>query len=197
MSIVSPNMEESELIDRCLEGDEGALGEVIGLYQDRLYAFALRLLKNPQDAEDAAQDAFVRAFRGLASYDKSRPFKTWLFTIMHNRCMDLLRARRPDISLDDETGAAVADAAGAEPDHSALALETALVEKALSGLPPIYAEILLLQYKEGLDGPELAAVLAVPEGTVKARLSRARAMMREKLMQPSAAADRITCGDLK
>ena len=187
-------MEEAELIDRCLEGDEGALREVIGLYQDRLYGFGLRLLKNQQDAEDAAQDAFVRAFRGLASYDKARPFKTWLFTIMHNRCMDLLRARRPDISLDEEAGAAAADAAGAEPDHAALALETALVEKALSSLPPIYAEILLLQYKEGLDGPELAAVLGVPEGTVKARLSRARAMMREKLMQPSGLAGRITNG---
>lgn len=190
-------MEEAELIDRCLLGDESALGDVIGLYQDRLYAFALRLLKNPQDAEDAVQDAFVRAFRGLASYDRSRPFKTWLFTIMHNRCMDLLRARRPDISIDEEAGAAVADAAAAEPDHGPLAFETALVEKALAGLPPIYAEILLLQYKEDLDGPELAAVLGVPEGTVKARLSRARAMMREKLMQPSGPAGRITCGDLK
>ncbi len=190
-------MEEAELIDRCLGGGEAALGEVIGLYQDRLYGFALRLLGNASDAEDAVQDVFVRAFRSLPSYDKSRPFRTWLFTIMHNRCMDLLRARRPDISIDDEAGAAVADAAVAQPDHGPLAFETALVEKALAGLPPIYAEILLLQYKEDLAGPELASVLGVPEGTVKARLSRARAMMREKLMQPSAAADRITCGDLK
>ncbi len=194
---MSPDMEEAELIGRCLEGDEGALGEVIGLYQDRLYGFALRLLKNPQDAEDAAQDAFVRAFRNLASYDKSRPFSTWLFTIAHNRCMDLLRARRPDISIDEEAGAAAADAAASAPDHGPLAFETALVEKALASLPPIYAEILLLQYKEDLDGAELAAVLGVPEGTVKARLSRARAMMRGKLMQPNGSAGRITCGDLK
>ncbi len=190
-------MEEAELIDRCLRGDEGALGEVIGLYQDRLYGFALRLLGNTSDAEDAVQDAFVRAFRALPSYDKPRPFKTWLFTILHNRCMDLLRARRPDISIDEEAGAAAADAASSAPDHGPLAFETALVEKALSGLPPIYAEILLLQYKEDLDGGELAAVLGVPEGTVKARLSRARAMMREKLMQPNGRDGRITCGDLK
>ena len=90
------------LARRCLEGDSSAFSGIIEAYQDRVYSFALRLLKDPAAAEDAAQEAFVKAFRGLASYNSSYPFSSWLFRIAHNACMDALRARNKTVSLDGE-----------------------------------------------------------------------------------------------
>lgn len=172
---------EKQLVNRCLAGDGAAFAALLDAHQERIYSFALRLLGNEPDAEDAAQDTFVRAFRSLADYDQARPFHSWLFGIAHNRCLDLLRARRPGFSLDEEEAPEL-------PDNSTpvdLAVEAVLegerIERLLAELPPLYSEILILQYREGLNGPELARVLAIPEGTVKVRLFRARALLKKKL----------------
>lgn len=174
---------EKELLGRCLAGDTAAFGGVVDAYQDRLYSFALRLLKDPAAAEEAAQAAFVKAFGALPSYDTAQPFAPWLFRIAHNACMDALRAGGRTVSLDAEEFPDLPDGARAMDDAVAETLDAERIETLLASLPPIYSEALLLQYKEDLGPADIARVMSVPEGTVKARLFRGRELIRAKLKQ--------------
>ena len=169
------------LARRCLEGDSSAFAGLLELYQDRIYSFALRLLKDPAAAEDAAQEAFVKAFRGLASYNPAYPFSSWLFRIAHNACMDALRAGNKTVSLDHEDFPDLPDPAQGVADSVAESLDSERIEVLLASLPPIYSEVLLLAYREDMGPAEIARVIGAPEGTVKARLFRARELIKAKL----------------
>lgn len=170
-----------ELARRCLEGDSSAFSVLLETYQDRVYSFALRLLKDPAAAEDAAQEAFVKAFRGLASYNPAYPFSSWLFRIAHNACMDALRAGRKTVSLDHEDFPDLPDPARGVADSVAEGLDAERIEALLAALPPIYSEVLLLAYREDMGPAEIGRVIGAPEGTVKARLFRARELVKAKL----------------
>lgn len=172
---------EKELLGRCLAGDNDAFGAVVDAYQDRMYSFALRLLKDPAAAEEAAQSAFVKAFRALPSYNSAQPFAPWLFRIAHNACMDALRAGGRTVSMDTEDFPDLPDGARAVDETVADTLDAERIEALLASLPPIYAEALLLQYKEDMGPADIARVMGVPEGTVKARLFRGRELVKEKL----------------
>ena len=174
---------EIELIRRCLGGENAAFAGILEIYQDRIYSFALRLLKNPQAAEDAAQETFVKSFRGLSSYDKTYPFASWLFRIAHNACMDALRAGNRTVSMDDEDFPDLPDSAPGTEIRVAEAMDAERIEALLASLPPLYSEVLLLQYREGMGPADIARVMSVPEGTVKARLFRAREMAKVKLAE--------------
>ncbi len=169
------------MVERCLGGDNEAFSGLVELYQDRIYSFALRLLGGEAAAEEAAQETFVKAFRALPSYNKSQPFAPWIFRIAHNACMDALRAGGRSVSMDEEDFPDIPDGAPAVDDTVGEALDEERIEALLASLPPLYSEALLLQYREDLGPAEIARVLGVPEGTVKARLFRARAMIKEKL----------------
>lgn len=170
-------------VRRARDGDDSAYAELLARHRDRVFSFLLRLLDSAQDAEDVAQETFVKAFSRLDSYDEARPFISWLFGIAHHGALDHLRARRPAaLSLDDPDDAPdpAAPGPGAEA-LAAAALDAALIERLLSALPPLYREPLLLRYKEELDIPEIARALSMPEGTVKVRLFRGRDMLKRKL----------------
>lgn len=168
---------------RAREGDESAYAELLARHRDRIFSFLLRLLGSASDAEDVAQEAFVKAFTRLDSYDPARPFISWLFGIAHHAALDHLRARRPEaLSLDDPDEAVEpADPARGAEASAAAVLDAELLEKLLAALPPLYREPLLLRYKEEMDLPEISRVLSLPEGTVKVRLFRARDMLKRKL----------------
>jgi RNA polymerase sigma-70 factor (ECF subfamily) len=170
-------------VRRARDGDDSAYAELLARHRDRVFSFLLRLLGDAQDAEDAAQDAFVKAFTRLDSYDDSRPFVSWLFGIAHHAALDRLRARRPAaLSLDDPDGALdPADPAPGAEAAAGAALDAALIERLLAALPPLYREPLILRHKEEMDIPEIARVLSLPEGTVKVRLFRGRDMLKGKL----------------
>jgi len=172
---------EIEIIDRCLGGDNAAFAGILAIYQDRIYGFCLRLLKDPNAAEDAAQETFVKSFRGLPSYNKKYPFASWLFRIAHNACMDALRAGNKTVSMDDENFSDLPDKAPGVDLQVAETLDSERIEALLASLPPLYSEVLLLQYREDMGPAEIARVINAPEGTVKARLFRAREMFKAKL----------------
>jgi RNA polymerase sigma-70 factor (ECF subfamily) len=172
---------EKELLGRCLAGDTAAFGGVVDAYQDRVYSFTLRLLKDPAAAEEAAQAAFVKAFTALPSYDTAQPFAPWLFRIAHNACMDSLRAGGRTVSMDAEEFPDLPDGARGADETLSDALDAERIEALLGSLPLIYSEALLLQYKEDLGPADIARIMGVPEGTVKARLFRGRELIREKL----------------
>ncbi|HNW44979.1 MAG TPA: sigma-70 family RNA polymerase sigma factor [Elusimicrobiales bacterium] len=172
---------DKELARRCLAGDNSAFAGLLEIYQDRIYSFAVRLLKNPAAAEDAAQETFLKAYKGLSSYDPAYPFASWLFRIAHNACMDALRAGGRTVSMDDENFPDLPDRAAGVAESVAAALDGERIEALLAALPAIYSEALLLQYREDMGPAEISRVTGVPEGTVKARLFRARELVKIKL----------------
>ena len=172
---------ELDLLTRCKAGDTDAFGGIVEAYQDRIYSFALRLLKDPAAAEEAAQEAFVKAFRALSSYDISQPFSPWLFRIAHNVCMDALRAGGRTVSMDHEDFPDLPDGSRPVDETVGDAIDSERIEAMLASLPPIYSSALLLQYREDMGPADIARVLGVPEGTVKARLFRGRELIRKML----------------
>ncbi len=172
---------EIELVGRCLGGDNSAFAGIVEAYQDRIYSFALRLLRDPVAAEDAAQEAFVKAFRALSSYNTAQPFSPWLFRIAHNACMDALRAGSRNVSMDDENFPDLPDRGPGVAESVSDSIDSERIEALLASLPPLYSEALQLQYREDMGPAEIARVMGVPEGTVKARLFRGREMIKAKL----------------
>ena len=184
-------MDEKAIIERVLAGDNNAFGELVEIYQDRVYNLALRMSGNADDAFDLAQEAFFRAWRGLSGFQFESAFSTWLFRLTSNVCLDWLRAkkRRPTVSLttlDDEGEEVQLEIRdpGKGPEELLLAAEDRkALAKALNELPVEYREILTLRAINDLSYEEISRILNLREGTVKSRLSRARLALRNKLLQ--------------
>lgn len=172
---------EAELLGRCAAGETGAFSGIVETYQDRVYSFALRLLKDPAAAEEAAQETFVKAFRAIATYDSAYSFSPWLFRIAHNACMDALRAAGRNSSIDEKDFPDIADPAPGVEETVADSMDSERIGAMLAALPPIYSEVLLLQYREEMGPAEIGRVIGAPEGTVKARLFRGREILKKML----------------
>jgi len=177
-----PNISDSDLVRRSLEGSQDAYGVLVTRYQRPVYGLIVRMVRNPGVAEELAQDVFLKAYGRLASFDPSRKFSSWLFKVAHNATIDHLRRRRvATVSLDPlgEEGLSISERlAGPErdgPERAAMRRELALaLEEAMADLRPEHREILLLRFREGLSYEELAEVLGLALGTVKTHLHRAR-----------------------
>lgn len=161
-------------------------------YQDRLYAFALRLTCSPQDAEEVAQDAFLRAYHALAGYDHARiatlKLRPWLYQIVLNLVRNRMRGRHLSlVSLDasgDGAPAEPADDAGKRPDAAWEQAERSDELAALvDALPERYRAAVILRHIEGLGYGEVAVVLKQPVGTVKANVHRGIHLLREAVVQ--------------
>ena len=174
---------DSHCVRRCLNGDPEAFQELLDQYKNQIFSFLYRIVQNPSDAEDLAQESFIKAFRNLASYDLAHPFITWLFKIAHNTAIDFMRAKKPQaLSIDDDDNPIEVEDAG----HSLekvldLTFQKKLIEKLLAAIPPLYREALILRHQEGLDYEKISQILQIPEGTVKIRLFRARDILKRKL----------------
>ena len=166
--------EEAFLIERANEGDQAAFGTLVERYQNAVYNLAYRMLGSPEEAEDAAQEIFVRIYRQLARYDPERKFSTWVLTIATNYCIDQLRRRRMQlVPLENIIPWARAREAG--PEGEALSRESRdEVQRLLRELPEKYRAVLILRYWQDLSCAEIADILKLPEGTVKTQLHRAR-----------------------
>ncbi|HBL15667.1 MAG TPA: hypothetical protein DD417_02595 [Elusimicrobia bacterium] len=181
--VTEPLADDRSLVRRCLAGEDAAFELTLDLYRDRVFSLLCRLAQNPADAEDLAQETFLKAFRNLSQYDPSRPLLSWLFAIAHNTAMDFHRARNPAlVSLDAE------EAPLELPERTprlelavAASLRSREIELVLSSLPPLYREILILRHQEELDYAEIGRILELPSGTVKNRLFRAREKLRTGL----------------
>ncbi|MBR4700554.1 MAG: sigma-70 family RNA polymerase sigma factor [Oscillospiraceae bacterium] len=184
-------MEDREVIQRVLEGDNDAFGLLVEKYQTKVYNLALRMCGNEDDAFDLSQESFLRAWRSLGSFQFEASFSTWLFRLSSNICLDFLRAkkRRATVSLtmvsdeDEETQLDLPDA-GPTPEEAALAADDRrLLAEALNSLPADFRQIITLRAIDDLSYSQIAEILGIQEGTVKSRLSRARTALRNKLLQ--------------
>ncbi len=169
---------ESIIIARARVGDGQAFSRLVAAYQAPIYNLCYRLLGNSHDAEEAAQEAFLRAYTRFNSYDPARPFKTWLFSIAHHYCIDRLRRRRLTwLSLDDEPELQPANwrAATPTPEEQAMRREReADVQAALSTLPAKDRSALIMRYWYDFSYEEIAQATASTVSAVKSRLHRAR-----------------------
>jgi len=183
-------MDEVALIQAACGGDLDAFNRLVLAYQDLVYSQAYRMMGEEEAAEDAAQDAFIAAFRKLSSY-RGGSFKAWLLRIVTNLCYDELRRRkrRPTVPLEPvdsdeeeiESPHWMADP-GASPEESAEQAELAgALRHCLGDLPAEFRSILVLVDMQGMDYAETAQTVGKPLGTVKSRLARARLRMRDCL----------------
>jgi RNA polymerase sigma-70 factor (ECF subfamily) len=165
------------LVRQTLTGQPEAFGTLITRYQKVMYTVALRMLGNPEDARDATQDAFVKAFQHLETFDTKHRFYSWMYRILVNECLNAARARRPEESLD-------ADAQGAgTPFDTALESERREhIQLALLHLTPEYRSVVVLRHFAGQSYGEIAETLSIPEKTVKSRLYSARQRLGELLL---------------
>lgn len=161
--------------------------DLLKLYGDQVYRFALRLSGNPEDAADLTQDAFLRAFKGMDRYDASRPFSAWIYRILNNLYLNgLSRAeRRRTESLDAVLGTVERETAGDLGEVPVTALERAetgrLLWECVGRIPYEFRAPLLLCDMEGMSYEEIGQALSCPLNTVRSRIHRARKALREMM----------------
>jgi RNA polymerase sigma-70 factor (ECF subfamily) len=176
----SQNADDAVLVKRCLAGESAAFEPLVRRYQRVLFNVALRMLGDYAAADDATQNAFVSAYRKLASFEQDRRFFSWIYRILVNECLNDRRSRRPfePIAVDATTAGSPAD------DLETLERRRA-VQAAILALPPDYREVVVLRHFSGLSYDEIADAVGVPAKTVKSRLHTARerlvASLEEKL----------------
>ncbi len=176
-------------IQEVLKGDQNAFAEIVELYQDKLYRVCYRMLGNKHEAEDIAQEAFVRAFVNIHTFDTNRKFSTWLYRIGTNLCIDRIRKKKPDYFLDAEVAGTeglnmYSQIASTEeiPEEEVLKMEMQeRVQYEISRLPDKYRAVIVLKYMEDLPLQEISDILDMPLGTVKTRIHRGREALRKQL----------------
>ncbi|MBC2593264.1 sigma-70 family RNA polymerase sigma factor [Ruficoccus amylovorans] len=182
------------LVARVKDGDNGAFGEIVTLYWDRIFARAFQLLKNREDAEEVTQDTFIRAQKGLENFRGDSAFSTWLYQIAtnlaHNRYWYWWRRKRSasfslDQNLTQDSDATLADvlpAEGEDPGEATLTQEFVdRVSSCMQQLNEKHREILVLRNVHNLSYEEIAEELRISVGTVKSRIARARESLREQM----------------
>lgn len=178
---MEPLADELRLIDSAVRGDHEAFGRIVDTYKTAVYNLAYRMLRNGSDAEDAAQEIFLRAYTKLATYDRERKFSTWLLSIASNYCIDVLRRRRAVmVDLEEVAFGLPSDAPG--PERSALYQEhREAVARAINKLPETYRMVTVLRYYHDCSYEEIERITGLSEATVKTRLFRARRQLEELL----------------
>lgn len=172
---------EAAWIEAAGGGDKRAFEQLVLAYQKPVFSLAYRMLGNPRDAEDAAQESFVRCYRALGSYDRRRPFSTWLLSIVAHHCIDRLRRQRlREVSLDGLPTWRWMPGDAVDPESAAEDAElTDQVGRLLLELPEDYRLALVLRYWHDLGYEEISEVTGQTVSAVKSRLHRARRQLAE------------------
>ena len=189
MTMVQKKAEEVQLIDKALAGDDNAFAEILKRYRQPLYHLLFKMVRNREEAEDLVQEAFIKAFKALASFNEEYAFSTWLYKIAVNNCIDYLRKKRLqtfsyDKPMEVKDGALRREYADYEPTPDKLLMsaeKSKLINRAIEELPPKYRTVIVLRHREEYSYEAIAEKLHLPLGTVKARIFRAREMLKRKL----------------
>lgn len=182
---------DRELVEKAKKGDQGAFEQLVLDNQNRVYSLALRLLGDREEAADLAQEAFVKAWQGLSSFQGESSFSTWVYRLTTNVCIDHLRKKKrreavePAVSLDDEDSgwAEPADWEGDPQKQLERSERGKALARALERLPEWQRRALVLRELSGLSYQEIGQALELDIGTVKSRISRARLALRKMLLE--------------
>jgi RNA polymerase sigma-70 factor (ECF subfamily) len=176
---------DDELVKRVRGGETRFFAELVQRYQDQVYGMTLRFVRSAGEAEDLAQEAFLRAYRGLDGFKGNARFSTWLYRIAWNLCADWLRRNRKPgraaLAIDDAAG--IADGRLDVEEGVLASEERREVQRALDRLDEKYRSVLILLYYQKMTYDQIAAVLDVPVKTVETRLYRARKLLKEILQR--------------
>jgi RNA polymerase sigma-70 factor, ECF subfamily len=177
VSFVQSAASDEALVEQCLSGDSTAFRPLVERYQRVLFTVAVRMLGDEAQAADAVQDAFIRAYEKLSSYDHAHKLFSWLYRILVNECLNVRRSRRRFEPITR------AFPSGDDPQRLAQVGETRTrVQAALAQLPRDYREVVVLRHFADLSYQEMAVALGIPEKTVKSRLYSARQRLGELLL---------------
>ena len=180
---MSTGLNDNEIISKVLAGDHQAYALLVNRYQNYVFTLTLRMIKSREDAEEVAQDIFVKAYRSLADFRGASKFSTWLYTIVNTTCITFLRKKKLEVhSLDNEKVFEVADSqdSGMRANLVEQKSRAAMVSNAIDLLSADDAQVITLFYKAEQSLEEVAQVLGVEVNTAKVRLHRARARLKEK-----------------
>ena len=176
---------DAELVRQCLQGDNAGFDALVKTYQKQVYYFCYRMLGSAEEAEDAAQQSFVKAYHALESFREEAQFLSWLLKIASNTCIDKTRSRkrRPSVALEDMGEERLEFTSDAPtPEESTLQGESdRLVREAVVKLPEKYREALVLFHFNEMSIRQISQLLGRPENTVKSDLHIGREMLRRKL----------------
>ncbi|NRD77576.1 RNA polymerase sigma factor SigW [Bacillus sp. BRMEA1] len=176
-------------IKQVIKGDQEAFGEIVDIYKNSVFQLCYRMLGNRHEAEDTAQEAFIRAYTNIHTFNQNLKFSTWLFRIATNLCIDRMRKKKPDHYLDAEVagteGLTLYSQVPSESPLPEIELESLelqeTVHKEILKLPEKYRSAIILKYIEGLSLNEISDILGLPIGTVKTRIHRGREALRQQL----------------
>lgn len=181
------DLREQNWIAAARRGDQGAFEELVRLYEKRVLALTRRMCKNPEDAAEAAQEAFLAAWQGLKNFRGDSSFSTWLYRLASNACVDQLRRegrRQAAVSLDGDEQTLVVPSPLPSPQEEAERRELREeIEAGLQALPPSLRAVLVLREMQQLRYDEIAQALELDVGTVKSRISRGRKKLRSFLLE--------------
>lgn len=181
---MSTGLSDSEIINQVLGGNQQAYAQLVSRYQDYVFTLALRMIKNREDAEEVAQDVFIKAYKNLSNFRGESKFSTWLYTIVNNTGISFLRKKKMDIySLDNEVVMQKADSmdSGMRADTIEVKSKQTMVNKAISLLSPEDAAVITLFYKAEQSLEEMAQALGIETNAAKVRLHRARTRLKVKM----------------
>ena len=185
----SEDKTDYELIDEAIDGNEAAYGIIMERYKNSLYGIIYRMVRNQEETQDLVQEAFIKAYKALESFNKQYSFSTWLFKIASNNCIDHLRKKRLNTtSIDAPIETADGNITQEIPDSS-YNPETDIIRnemvntihEVIDQLPEKYREVINLRHKQDRSYEEIANELELPIGTVKARIFRAREILKISL----------------
>jgi len=177
-------LNDNEIISRVLGGDQQAYALLVDRYQRYVFTLTLRFVKTREDAEEVAQDVFIKVYRSLADFRGASKFSTWLYTIVNTTCITFLRKKKLEThSLDNEKVFEAADSidSGMRANLIEQKSRVAMVNQAIQLLNPDDAEILTLFYKGEQTLDEIAVILAIEPNAAKVRLHRARTRLKDKM----------------
>ena len=178
--------EEKDLVDRCRQGNDEAWRQLVDQFGQKVYSIAYHFTLKREDAEELAQEIFLKVFENLHRYDGSFPLTAWLVSLSRNLCIDRYRRRKREKSFRFVSDDAVAPLLQSSDDPSSEAIKKERIKIlfwALSEIPEDLAEILVLRDLDGLAYDEIGKALELPDGTVKSRLFRARAEVSRKVRE--------------
>ena len=189
LALMLPTQPQPWAVDvrKARKGDAQAFANLVKSVQRQVYGLSLRLLRTEAEASEIAQEAFLRAYQNLESFDETRPFDLWVLAIARNLCLDVLRRRTKMKTEDVEDHAhSIASVESNAEDRSIAAQERLSLEAAMNTLSVDDREVLALYYVQKRTTREIAEVLSVAPGTIMARLFRAREKLRSRMAQNEA-----------
>jgi RNA polymerase sigma factor (sigma-70 family) len=182
--VIHTGLTDTEIIARVLQGEQGLFALLVERYRNYVFTLVLRFTDNREDAEEVAQDIFVKAYRSLADFRGASKFSTWLYTIVHNTCISFLRKKKIETEPIDRAGIQIQvqnRQSGFRADRVEQKSKHAMVNEAIRLLIPDDHQVISLFYKGEQSLDEIGRIMGMEPNTVKVKLHRARQRLKEKM----------------